>query len=234
MRAITSVTLVGVIGALLLGGGAFAQDDTGIAPVDIVSEGETMFQAVSDSDFEGAYAHAQRILEAVGNELEERSAEEMYWIGMAHMYLMAQSFEAAVQSGLSGERAEFAADMASWVTNPVEDVRVVSHGEQIELTDCLVPGQTVIFDFFSKYCPPCVQLAPYMEELAESRDDVMLVTVDINRPGVRGIDWESPVARQFALRSIPHLKVYGPDGALVAEGDQARAMIIQWLQDLEG
>ncbi len=57
MRAITSVTLVGVIGALLLGGGAFAQDDTGIAPVDIVSEGETMFQAVSDSDFEGAYAH---------------------------------------------------------------------------------------------------------------------------------------------------------------------------------
>jgi hypothetical protein len=33
--------------------------------------------------------------------------------------------------------------------------------------------------------------------------------------------WQSPVAQQFKLRSIPHLQVYGPDGTLAVEGSDA-------------
>jgi hypothetical protein len=51
------------------------------------------------------------------------------------------------------------------------------------------------------------------------------VKVDINRPDVRGIDWRSPVARQYELNSIPHFKVYGPDGKLQVEGDEAYAVV---------
>ncbi len=57
-----------------------------------------------------------------------------------------------------------------------------------------------------------------------------MVKVDINRPGVKGIDWQSPVARQFSLESIPHFKVYGPDGKLQAEGDSAYEMVLGWLK----
>jgi thiol-disulfide isomerase/thioredoxin len=142
--------------------------------------------------------------------------------------------DAAVAAGLAGDRQQIAIRIADSVLCPYEDVRVVSHGERVELTDYLVPGQTVIFDFFSKYCGPCMQLAPYVEKLAETRDDIILVQVDINRPGVQGIDWESPVSRQHGLRGIPHFKIYGPDGAKVAEGDAARSMIMSWLQAMEG
>jgi thiol-disulfide isomerase/thioredoxin len=142
--------------------------------------------------------------------------------------------DAAVAAGLPGERGQTARVMADAVLRPYEDIREVSYGEPIELTDYLVPGQYVIFDFFSEYCGPCMQFAPLLEKLATERADIVLVSVNINRPEVRGIDWESPVARQYNLRSIPHFKIYGPDGEMVAEGDEARAMIVQWLGELEG
>jgi thiol-disulfide isomerase/thioredoxin len=93
----------------------------------------------------------------------------------------------------------------------------ISKGAEVKLTDHLVAGKTVIFDFYSDYCPPCVAIAPELEKLHAKRADVVVVKVDINRPGIKGIDWKSPVAQQYNLRSIPHFKVYGPDGKLVAE-----------------
>lgn len=93
----------------------------------------------------------------------------------------------------------------------------ISMGAEVKLTDYLVAGKTVIFDFYSDFCPPCVAIAPELEKLHASRADVVVVKVDINRPGIKGIDWKSPVAQQYKLRSIPHFKVFGPDGKLVAE-----------------
>lgn len=93
----------------------------------------------------------------------------------------------------------------------------VSEGAKIDLSDYLVPGKTTVFDFYSKYCGPCMRIAPEVEKIHATRADVVVVKVDINRPDYKGIDWRSPVAEQFGLRSIPHFKVYGPDGKLVAE-----------------
>lgn len=100
-----------------------------------------------------------------------------------------------------------------------------ARGEEITLADWIVPGKTVVVDFYSDYCPPC---RPYIEPLKvlhTQRDDIVVVKVDINRIGVKGIDWKSPVAQQFALRSIPHFQVYGPDGKLQSEGKDARATV---------
>lgn len=108
----------------------------------------------------------------------------------------------------------------------------VSFGQPVKLTDFLVPGKTVVFDFYSDFCPPCVRLTPMLEKIHAKRPDIVVVKVDINRPGVKGIDWKSPVAAQFGLRSIPHFKVYGPDGKLVAEDTRdsakAREMVMAW------
>lgn len=110
----------------------------------------------------------------------------------------------------------------------------ISKGEPVKLADYVVPGKTTVFDFYSDYCPPCVRVAPALEKLHQTRADIVVVKVDINRPGIKVIDWESPVARQFSLQSIPHFKVYGPDGKLMAEdgdsGPKARDIVMGLMQ----
>jgi thiol-disulfide isomerase/thioredoxin len=117
-------------------------------------------------------------------------------------------------------------------TKPAKPERV-AHGSTIVLADLLVPGKTVVFDFTSEYCPPCRAFAPRLHALHASRPDIVVIEVDINRPETKGIDWRSPVAQQFNLRSIPHLKVYGPDGKLLAEDgpgeNKARELVEGWM-----
>ena len=106
----------------------------------------------------------------------------------------------------------------------------IAHGAEVTITDYLVPGKTVIFDFTSEYCPPCRMVSPKLDKLHATREDIVVVKVDINRPEHKRIDWQSPVARQYALNSVPSFKVYGPDGKLVAEGKEASEMVYGWLE----
>ena len=111
--------------------------------------------------------------------------------------------------------------------------RRIAQGQTVNLADYVVPGKTTVFDFTSKYCPPCEAIAPELDKLHAKRADIAVVAVDINRPETRGIDWKSPLAQQYSLRSIPHFKVYGPDGKLLAEDTpndaKGRKMVMQWL-----
>ncbi len=108
--------------------------------------------------------------------------------------------------------------------------QLISQGAPVKLESYAVAGKTTIFDFYSEFCPPCRAISPALEKLHTTRDDVVVVKVDINRPGIQGIDWKSPVAQQFKLQSIPHFKVYGPDGKLQAEGDAARGVVKKLLE----
>jgi len=110
----------------------------------------------------------------------------------------------------------FTAPLPAAATKGPEPLKI-AQGEPVALTDHLVPGKTVIFDFTSKYCGPCQMYNEPLHDLHAKRDDVVVVKVDINRPDHKGIDWQSPVARQYDLHSIPHFKVYSPEGKLVAE-----------------
>jgi thiol-disulfide isomerase/thioredoxin len=106
----------------------------------------------------------------------------------------------------------------------------IAHGETVEITDYLVPGKITVFDFTSEYCPPCRRISPLLDELHARRDDIVIVKVDINRPETKGIDWKSPVARQYNLQSVPHFKIYGADGKLTAEGEPAFEMVAGWIE----
>ncbi len=106
----------------------------------------------------------------------------------------------------------------------------IAHGAEVNILDYLVPGKTTVFDFTSEYCPPCRGISPHLDKLHASRSDIVVVKVDLNRPDVKGIDWASPVARQYGMKSIPHFKVYGPDGKLVAEGKEARQLVTSWFR----
>lgn len=120
----------------------------------------------------------------------------------------------------------FAADARTKPEKPEK----ISHGAEVKITDYLVSGKTVIFDFTSEYCPPCRAIAPKLDALHAAREDVVVVKVDINRPEHKGIDWKSPVAQQYGMQSIPHFKVYGPDGKLVSEGKEASKLVYGMLQ----
>jgi thiol-disulfide isomerase/thioredoxin len=114
-------------------------------------------------------------------------------------------------------------------TKGPEPVQVLG-GQPVQLSDYLVPGKTTIFDFHSEYCPPCREIAPKMQKLHETHGDIAVVDIDINRPDVKGIDWKSPVAQQYGLDSIPHFKIFGPDGKLKAEGDAAYDEVLKLVQ----
>jgi thiol-disulfide isomerase/thioredoxin len=107
---------------------------------------------------------------------------------------------------------------------------IISNGKKVTLADYLVPGKTTIFDFYSEYCPTCRAIAPDMEILHANRADIAVVFVNVNRPGVNVIDWQSPVVKQYDLPSTPQLKVFGPDGKLVAEGKPAYQMVTGWFK----
>lgn len=106
---------------------------------------------------------------------------------------------------------------------------VLAQGQEIDITQHLDRGRITIVDFYSEYCGPCRRIAPYLLKLHQDREDITVVKVDINRPDVRGIDWTSPVARQYKLRSIPHFQVYDPEGRLLAEGREAMGLIQGYL-----
>jgi thiol-disulfide isomerase/thioredoxin len=108
--------------------------------------------------------------------------------------------------------------------------RLVAAGQRIDLAEHTVAGKWTVFDFSSPFCGPCRAMAPRLAELNYRRDDLAVVTVDINRPQVRGIDWESPVARQFRVRSVPTFLIVSPEGRIHCQGDTARAMVESWLR----
>lgn len=92
-------------------------------------------------------------------------------------------------------------------------------GMELDITRHLVPGVVTVFDFYSESCPPCRALSPLLERMAASRDDIVVRKIDINRPGAPGIDFGSPVARQYGLQGVPHVVAYTPTGAKYVIGD---------------
>ena len=94
-------------------------------------------------------------------------------------------------------------------------------GQEIDIQDFVQSNKITIFDFYSEYCGPCKRISPKLKLLDRRREDIIIHQVDINRPGIRGIDWGSPVARQYNLRSVPYFMIYDSSGSLTHQGQEA-------------
>jgi thioredoxin 1 len=93
------------------------------------------------------------------------------------------------------------------------DVTVITHGDRVELTSHLSPGKYTLFDFYADWCVGCRQIEPIVSGLAaDHAGDLAVRKIDI-------VSWSSPVAGQYRLRSIPHLKLFNPEGEMLAQGD---------------
>lgn len=83
-----------------------------------------------------------------------------------------------------------------------QPVTVISNGgAEVNLGSLLTPGKITVIDFYADWCGPCRQISPHLERLAREDPEVNLVKVDI-------VKWNTPVTRQYGIRSIPDIRVY--------------------------
>ena len=75
----------------------------------------------------------------------------------------------------------------------------------LEVTSSTFSGEVlesesiVLIDFYATWCNPCKILSPIVEEIADERDDVKVVKIDI--------DENEDIANEYRIYSIPTLVV---------------------------
>jgi thiol-disulfide isomerase/thioredoxin len=107
------------------------------------------------------------------------------------------------------------------------DYQEVSHGRTLAIDTLAVPGKVTVVDFSSDYCAPCVELAMFLIQTSKSYPARYAIRrVNVNRPGFNGIDFQSPVSRQYSIKELPLIVVY-ENRVKVAEGDAARQWLIE-------
>lgn len=102
-------------------------------------------------------------------------------------------------------------------------------GQTYAITEYLTKGKMNLVEFTSAASPPCQALNPKLAALAAQKPDMVVNQLVIDRPGTQGIDWQSPLARQYELRSVPYFMIYDSGGKLLAEGEPARKMVARML-----
>ena len=113
----------------------------------------------------------------------------------------------------------------------LEEANLGSGGQPLDVKSLVTSGRITVIEFFSPACPPCLRLAPLMERLAAARRDLAVKKLDINRPGVRGIDWQSPLAQQYQIRSVPYFMIFNSRRKLTATGREAAQQVEEWLRE---
>ena len=89
-----------------------------------------------------------------------------------------------------------------------QQVEVITHGAQVDIAKHLALGNVTVVDFYADWCGPCKQLSPSLEQMASADPDIALRKIDI-------VNWNTAVAKQFNIHSIPQVNVYNRGGLLV-------------------
>src|ERR671924_115525 len=84
--------------------------------------------------------------------------------------------------------------------------------------EVLQSEQPVLVDFWAEWCGPCHAVAPILDQIAEEREEVRLVKVNI--------DEEPKPPRRFGVMSIPTMILFeGGEPKAAALGAQPKGML---------
>ena len=84
-------------------------------------------------------------------------------------------------------------------------INVNKHNFQEEV---LQSDRPVLVDFWASWCGPCRMVIPLIEEIAEEREDIKVVKINV--------DEEQELATQYQIMSIPTLMVF-KNGEITAQ-----------------
>jgi thioredoxin 1 len=85
--------------------------------------------------------------------------------------------------------------------------------------EVLESERPVIVDFWAAWCGPCRVMSPILEEIAQERDDLRVVTVDV--------DHNQQVAATYGVLSMPTFMVFkhgAPVGQIVGSRPKKRLL----------
>lgn len=125
--------------------------------------------------------------------------------------------ELARQAQANARYAEAQARKAA----PFRDIR--RNGAAIEVAELIVPGKITVVDFYADWCGPCRKIAPHLKALADD-PQIVVRKVDI-------VNWKSPVAKQWQLRSIPNMRVYDRSGKQVGAATSSLQRIQNYIAE---
>jgi thioredoxin 1 len=97
---------------------------------------------------------------------------------------------------------------AAVVAGRGQQVEVISHGAQVDISKHLALGNVTVVDFYADWCGPCRHISPSLEQMARTDPEIALRKIDI-------VNWKTGVVKQYNIRSIPQVNVYNRSGRLV-------------------
>lgn len=92
-------------------------------------------------------------------------------------------------------------------------------------TEVLKASGPVVVDFWAEWCGPCKALSPLIDELADEKDNVKVVKVNID---------EAPEApTNYGVRGIPTVMVF-KDGEVVDTrvGGMSKQQLTEWVESV--
>src|SRR5262249_53774400 len=92
----------------------------------------------------------------------------------------------------------------------------------------MVRGKFTIVEYYSPYSQPSLTYIQLLKQLCQSRPDIAVRTVNINRPEVQDVDWQSPVVTNDGVGSVPYFCIFDQNGNLRAHARPAYEQIVQW------
>jgi hypothetical protein len=105
-------------------------------------------------------------------------------------------------------------------------------GMQVNVQRYLVPGKYNIVGYFSPYDGISINMGQQLVQLSQMRNDIAVRTVNVNRLGVQGIDWQSPIMQEARIQKLPYFEIYDPAQNLRARGRPAYEQVKQWIQSM--
>ena len=87
-----------------------------------------------------------------------------------------------------------------------------------------IKNECVIIDFYATWCGPCKMQAPVLEELENSRSEVKIAKVDVDKL--------QSLAQRYGVMSIPTLLLF-KNGELIDKkiGFTALPLLTEWINE---